>query len=55
MKLITDDGLGQKENLLLVDDTELFLTLEETFLSRSDFALHTARSQMRRVIGMGEE
>ncbi len=34
----------EKKNLLLVDDTELFLALEETFLSRSDFTLHTARS-----------
>jgi CheY-like chemotaxis protein len=34
----------EKKNLLLVDDTELFLAMEETFLTRSDFALHTARS-----------
>jgi CheY-like chemotaxis protein len=34
----------EKKNLLLVDDTELFLAMEETFLTRSDFVLHTARS-----------
>jgi CheY-like chemotaxis protein len=35
---------GEKKNLLLVDDTELFLAMEHTYLQRRDFVLHTAKS-----------
>lgn len=38
--------LKRKKNLLLVDDTELFLAMEQTYLTRNDFVLHTARSGM---------
>ena len=31
-------------SILLVDDTELFLAMEESFLQRREFTLHTARS-----------
>jgi CheY-like chemotaxis protein len=37
------DLKGEK-NLLLVDDTELFLAMEKSFLERREFILHTARS-----------
>ena len=33
-----------KKNLLLVDDTELFLAMEHSYLERRDFVLHAARS-----------
>ena len=36
--------LKESKNLLLVDDTELFLTMEKSFLERREFILHTARS-----------
>jgi CheY-like chemotaxis protein len=34
----------ERKTLLLVDDVDLFLELEKSFLSRQSFALHTARS-----------
>ena len=37
-------NLNEVKNLLLVDDTELFLAMEKSFLERHDFILHTARS-----------
>jgi CheY-like chemotaxis protein len=37
-------NLNEVKNLLLVDDTELFLAMEKSFLERQDFILHTARS-----------
>lgn len=36
--------MKETKNLLLVDDTELFLTMEQSFLERRAFILHTARS-----------
>ena len=36
--------LNEVKNLLLVDDTELFLAMEKSFLERHDFILHTAKS-----------
>jgi len=36
--------LKDVKNLLLVDDTELFLAMEKSFLERRQFVLHTARS-----------
>ena len=36
--------MNEAKNLLLVDDTELFLAMEKSFLDRHDFILHTARS-----------
>ena len=36
--------LREVKNLLLVDDTELFLAMEQSFLERREFILHTARS-----------
>jgi len=33
-----------KKNLLLVDDMELFLFMEQSYLQREDFVLHAARS-----------
>jgi len=33
-----------KKNLLIVDDAELFLQMEQSFLKRDDFILHTAKS-----------
>jgi CheY-like chemotaxis protein len=36
--------LKETKNLLLVDDTELFLAMEQSFLERREFILHTARS-----------
>jgi CheY-like chemotaxis protein len=36
--------LKDVKNLLLVDDTELFLAMEKSFLERRQFILHTARS-----------
>ena len=32
------------KNLLLVDDTDLFLAMEKSFLQRREFTLHTAKS-----------
>ena len=32
------------KNLLLVDDVELFLAMEKSFLQRREFILHTAKS-----------
>jgi CheY-like chemotaxis protein len=45
-ELIAREVLKLKEakNLLLVDDTELFLAMEKSFLERREFTLHTARS-----------
>ena len=36
--------MKDEKNLLLVDDTELFLAMEKSFLDRREFILHTARS-----------
>ena len=36
--------MKETKNLLLVDDTELFLAMEKSFLERSEFILHTAKS-----------
>jgi CheY-like chemotaxis protein len=36
--------LKETKNLLLVDDTELFLAMEKSFLERRQFILHTAKS-----------
>ena len=36
--------MKEAKNLLLVDDTELFLAMEKSFLERREFILHTARS-----------
>lgn len=36
--------MKETKNLLLVDDTELFLAMERSFLERREFVLHTARS-----------
>ncbi len=36
--------MKESKDLLLVDDTELFLTMEKYFLERREFILHTARS-----------
>jgi CheY-like chemotaxis protein len=33
-----------KKNLLIVDDAELFLNMQQSFLSREDFVIHTAKS-----------
>ena len=36
--------MKKTKNLLLVDDTELFLAMENSFLERREFILHSARS-----------
>ena len=36
--------MKEAKNLLLVDDTELFLAMEKSFLERRQFILHTAKS-----------
>ena len=36
--------MKETKNLLLVDDTELFLAMEKSFLERRQFILHTAKS-----------
>ena len=36
--------MREKKDLLLVDDTELFLAMEKSFLERREFTLHTAKS-----------
>jgi len=35
--------LKEVKNLLLADDTELFPAIEQPFLQRPEFLLHTAR------------
>ena len=38
--------MKETKDLLLVDDTELFLAMEKSFLERREFILHTAKSGM---------